>query len=105
MRTRRFLYVEYSDGEREIYNLVNDPFELHNLSRGLTLLQLEELHAELITLERCHDGLTCWSAMNVPTPPGLIRTLRRAGRPGALLRRRHHRQGSSSGGVGVAYVP
>jgi arylsulfatase A-like enzyme len=91
MRTRRFLYVEYSDGEREIYNLVNDPFELHNLSRGLTLLQLEELHAELLNLERCHDGLTCWSAMNVPTPPGLIRTLRRSGRPGALLRRRHQR--------------
>jgi arylsulfatase A-like enzyme len=102
MRTRRFLYVEYSDGEREIYNLVNDPFELHNLAGGLTLLQLEELHAEILNLERCHDGLSCWSAMHVPTPPGLIRTLRRARRPGALLRRRHHRHGSSSGGVGVA---
>jgi arylsulfatase A-like enzyme len=104
MRTSRFLYVEYSDGEREIYNLVNDPFELHNLAGGLTLLQLEELHAEMLNLERCHDGLSCWSAMHVPTPPGLIRTLRRARRPGALLRRRHHRHGSSSGGVGVAYV-
>ena len=104
MRTRRFLYVEYSDGEREIYNLVSDPFELHNLAGGLTLLQLEELHAEMLNLERCHDGLSCWSAMHVPTPPGLIRTLRRARRPGALLRRRHHRHGSSSGGVGVAYV-
>jgi N-acetylglucosamine-6-sulfatase len=104
MRTSRFLYVEYSDGEREIYNLVNDPFELHNLAGGLTPLQLEELHAELLNLERCHGGLTCWAAMHVTTPPGLIRTLRRARRPAGLLRRRHHRHGPQSGGVGLAYV-
>ena len=105
MRTRGFLYVEYSDGEVEIYNLVNDPFELHNLAGGLTLLQLEELHAELLNLERCHDGLACWAAMHVQAPPGLIRSLRRALRPGPLLRRRHHRHGLSSGGVGVATSP
>ncbi|HET7046666.1 MAG TPA: sulfatase [Solirubrobacteraceae bacterium] len=104
MRTSRFLYVEYSDGEREIYNLVNDPFELHNLAGSLTLLQLEELHAELLNLEHCHDGLTCWAAMHVQAPPGLIRSLRRGRRPGALLRRRHHRQGAGSGGASLAYV-
>jgi arylsulfatase A-like enzyme len=104
MRTNRFLYVEYSDGEREIYNLVNDPFELHNLAGSLTLLQLEELHAQLLNLERCHDGLTCWAAMHVQAPPGLITTLRRARRPGALLRRRHHRHGLTSGGAGVSHV-
>jgi arylsulfatase A-like enzyme len=86
MRTRRFLYVEYSDGEREIYNLVNDPFELHNLAGGLTLLQLEELHAEMLNLERCHTGLACWAAMHAEAPPGLIGSLRRARRPGAVLR-------------------
>jgi len=102
MRTNRFLYVEYSDGEREIYNLVNDPFELHNLAGSLTLLQLEELHAELLNLERCHDGLTCWGAMHIQAPPGLIRSLSRARRPGALLRRRHHRHGPGSGGAGVS---
>jgi N-acetylglucosamine-6-sulfatase len=104
MRTSRFLYVEYSDGEREIYNLVNDPFELHNLAGGLTPLQLDELHAELLNLERCHDGSSCWAAMHVTTPPGLIRTLRRARRPGGLLRRRHHLHGPHSGGVGLAHV-
>jgi N-acetylglucosamine-6-sulfatase len=104
MRTSRFLYVEYSDGEREIYNLVNDPLELHNLAGGLTPLQLDELHAELLNLERCHDGSTCWSAMHLTTPPGLIGTLRRARRPGGLLRRRHHLHGPHSGGVGLAYV-
>jgi N-acetylglucosamine-6-sulfatase len=97
MRTSRFLYVEYSDGEREIYNLVNDPFELHNLAGGLTPLQLDELHAELLNLERCHGASPCWAAMHVTTPPGLIRTLRRA-------RRRHHLHGPHSGGVGLAYV-
>jgi arylsulfatase A-like enzyme len=104
MRTNRFLYVEYSDGEREIYNLVNDPFELHNLAAGLTPLQLDELHAELLNLEHCHDGSACWAAMHVTTPPGLIRTLRRARRPAGLLRRRHHRHGLLSGGVGLAHV-
>ena len=104
MRTNRFLYVEYSDGEREIYNLADDPFELHNLAGSLTLQQLEELHAELLNLEHCHDALTCWGAMHVTAPPGLIRSLRRARRPGALLRRRHHHPGAGSGGAAVSYV-
>ena len=36
MRTPHFLYVEYADGEREFYDLRNDPFELHNLAGELT---------------------------------------------------------------------
>jgi N-acetylglucosamine-6-sulfatase len=104
MRTNRFLYVEYSDGEREIYNLFSDPFELHNLAGGLTLLQLEELHAQLINLERCHDAASCWAAMHVEAPPGLARSLRRARRPANALRRGHRGGGGVSVAPSVAYV-
>lgn len=31
LKTERYAYVEYSTGERELYDLVNDPYELHNL--------------------------------------------------------------------------
>ena len=32
IRTRRFTYVEYDDGERELYDLRRDPYELRNLA-------------------------------------------------------------------------
>jgi N-acetylglucosamine-6-sulfatase len=32
LRTGRYLYVEYSTKERELYDLVTDPYELHNLA-------------------------------------------------------------------------
>jgi N-acetylglucosamine-6-sulfatase len=89
MRTDQFLYVEYNDGEREIYNLDNDPFELHNLIGSVTPMQLAQLHAELIGIKHCHGGATCWAAMHVAEPPGLGRSLRHRRRPGDALRRRH----------------
>ena len=36
MRTPRFLYVEYDDGEREFYDLQTDPYELDNLAASLS---------------------------------------------------------------------
>ena len=65
MRTDSFLYVEYADGERELYDLRTDPFELHNIVGELTLRQLARLHAELRALERCHGGRACWRAMHI----------------------------------------
>jgi len=66
MRTKRFLYVEYADGEREYYDLVRDPFELHNVFARLSLLRRAELHAELRAMRRCHGRTACWRAMHVP---------------------------------------
>jgi arylsulfatase A-like enzyme len=77
MRTDEFLYVEYSDGEREFYDLRNDPFELHNLAPTMTLLQLFQLHQELLALERCHGGQRCWKAMHVQRLGQLTPALRR----------------------------
>lgn len=77
MRTADFLYVEYRDGEREFYDLRADPFELHNLADLLTAPERARLHAELLSLERCHGARECWSAMHVDSGGALIRLIRR----------------------------
>jgi arylsulfatase A-like enzyme len=69
MRTPNYLYVEYRDDEREFYDLQTDPYELHNVASSLTPTQLAELHTELITLENCHNGATCWAASHVAPFP------------------------------------
>lgn len=65
MRTNRFLYVEYADGEREFYDLRTDPFELHNLAGRLTQRELSQLHGDLARLKRCHGARKCWAARHV----------------------------------------
>ncbi len=65
IRTKRFLYVEYDDGEREYYDLVHDPYELHNLAYELTSERLLTLHLQLLRLEDCHTGAGCWRAMRL----------------------------------------
>ena len=62
MRTPRFLYVEYRDGEREFYDLQNDPYELDNLAANLSAEALATLHADLTQLEDCHGAAACWAA-------------------------------------------
>jgi hypothetical protein len=62
MRTKRFLYVEYIDGEREFYDLQSDPYELDNLAASLPSSRLASLHAQLIRLEDCHGASACWAA-------------------------------------------
>jgi N-acetylglucosamine-6-sulfatase len=69
MRTHNLLYVEYADGERELYDLRRDPFELHNLAPGLTARRRERLHKALAALRRCHGGRACWRAAHVSAPP------------------------------------
>jgi len=44
VRTSEWKYVEYSTGERELYDLMNDPYELENLASDA---QYEGLMAEL----------------------------------------------------------
>jgi N-acetylglucosamine-6-sulfatase len=65
MRTARFLYVEYDDGEREYYDLGRDPNELHNLVPYMDLARLAVLHRQLLRLEHCHTGTACWRAMHL----------------------------------------
>jgi arylsulfatase A-like enzyme len=65
LRTRSFLYVEYADGERELYDLRRDPYELHNRVGELSARQRQRLHAALAALHGCHGATACWRAAHV----------------------------------------
>lgn len=73
IRTPTFLYVEYRTGERELYDLPTDPYELHDLVARLGKAQLARLHNELLALETCHSGPRCWSAEHVDDSAALFR--------------------------------
>jgi arylsulfatase A-like enzyme len=79
LRTATYTYVEYRDGEREFYNLMRDPYELHNTYLALARTRRAYLHAAIKRLERCHGGQACWAA-------GHLRPLR-TGREATVLRR------------------
>ncbi|MFZ1993839.1 MAG: sulfatase [Solirubrobacteraceae bacterium] len=65
MRTSDLLYVEYRDGEREFYDLRNDPNELDNLAASLSPVQVAMLHAYLTRFEDCRGAADCWTAGHV----------------------------------------
>jgi arylsulfatase A-like enzyme len=53
VRTREWKYVEYVTGEKELYDLVNDPYELNNLSGHWRLREVEsELAIKLAELKQ-----------------------------------------------------
>ena len=53
IRTEKFIYVEYNNGEIEFYDLIADPYELENLASKLDLEILSTLHAWLGQLQTC----------------------------------------------------
>jgi N-acetylglucosamine-6-sulfatase len=53
VRTHRYLYVEYTTGERELYDLQADPYELHNIATTASPAVLHSLSAEVAALEHC----------------------------------------------------
>jgi hypothetical protein len=59
IHTPRYVYIEHAPGDRELYDLVRDPYQLHSLHRD-PLLRREriELHHRLQTLRTC-SGATC----------------------------------------------
>jgi arylsulfatase A-like enzyme len=56
LRTANELYVEYVDGEREWYDLTNDPNQLHNAYGELQPDAQEALHERLVELEGCRGA-------------------------------------------------
>ena len=59
LRTRRYVLIAYHDGERELYDLKRDPFELHNRSSAPASSAVRRrLAAELRKLKRC-SGRSC----------------------------------------------
>ena len=58
---QRYLYVEYGDGERELYDLQTDPYALQNEAATADPMLLAELSASLAALQDC-AGSTCRDA-------------------------------------------
>jgi N-acetylglucosamine-6-sulfatase len=55
MRTERYKYVEYDNGERELYDLRNDPYELESIHERVDPFLLEDLKAKLDALKSCSE--------------------------------------------------
>jgi arylsulfatase A-like enzyme len=56
VRTPRYLYVEYGDGERELYDLQSDPYALQNEAATADPSLEAELSASLAALEDCAES-------------------------------------------------
>ena len=54
-----YKYIEWPSGEKELYDITKDPYELNNIARDKNLLPIRNfLHTHLRTLEDC-SGRTC----------------------------------------------
>jgi hypothetical protein len=62
IRGPTFLYVEYASGEKEYYDLVSDPDELHNTFAALSAERKAELHATLAAVQVCQGVQSCSTA-------------------------------------------
>jgi arylsulfatase A-like enzyme len=65
VRTQRYLYVEYAAGERELYDLRKDSYELHNLHDSADPDLISKLDARLDALRDC-AGEGCRAAEDAP---------------------------------------
>jgi arylsulfatase A-like enzyme len=53
IRTERYLYVEYVTGERELYDLQLDPYELKNIAADAPHALTDQLHQRVDALQTC----------------------------------------------------
>ena len=61
VRTSQYLYVEYKTGERELYDLSTDPYELTSLHASASSMLLSDLKARMDALKSC-AGAECKTA-------------------------------------------
>jgi N-acetylglucosamine-6-sulfatase len=65
VRTGTHKYVEYNNGEKELYDLVSDPYELDNIYESADPSLLEDLKAKLDALKDCSEE-DCRKAEDTP---------------------------------------
>jgi arylsulfatase A-like enzyme len=65
LRTADYTYVEYDTGERELYDLRNDLYEMQNISASADRALVSRLSAWLATLSSCQRA-ACRSADLAP---------------------------------------
>jgi arylsulfatase A-like enzyme len=69
LRTERLMYAEYDHGEREFYDLLNDPYQLENSVTQVDPDLIEVLSARLAAAKTC-AGAECHAVENAPIPAG-----------------------------------
>jgi N-acetylglucosamine-6-sulfatase len=69
LRTKRFLYVAYVNGEHEYYDLRTDPYELFNVYGSLSSTVRARLQTQLLRLEHCHGPKSCEIAEHLTQSP------------------------------------
>lgn len=62
IRTDRYLYVEMTDGSVELYDLVNDPYQLNSIAADPSASQLRAILSNLLVMLRTCSGATCRQA-------------------------------------------
>lgn len=62
LRSKDVLYVEYVDGERELYELGSDPFQLRNIASEASPERLARLNGALSAMRTCRGPGQCWQA-------------------------------------------
>lgn len=68
LRAADVSYVEYATGERELYDLRNDPYQLQNIYQAADQGLVSTLRARLSALKRC-TGTSCRAAEDLTFPP------------------------------------
>ncbi|MDP2013990.1 MAG: sulfatase-like hydrolase/transferase, partial [Actinomycetota bacterium] len=64
-RSEQWLYVKYGDGEEELFNLIADPYEMHNVISATDPQIVEQLRQQLTALATC-SGSSCRVADSMP---------------------------------------
>jgi arylsulfatase A-like enzyme len=65
VRTERYKYVEHENGEKELYDLQNDPYEMESIHETAEPSLVEDLKARLEALKSCSEE-GCREAEDVP---------------------------------------
>lgn len=65
VRTGTYKYVEYNNGEKELYDLASDPYELDNMYESADPSLLEDLKTKLDALKSCSEE-DCHEAEDAP---------------------------------------
>ena len=100
IRLGPYKYIEWPDGEKELYDITKDPYELNNVVRVPNLSPIRAfLHAQLVRLEACVGRDLPGSGAEIPADPRAAAQ----GRQAAARRRtaertereekRHHKRG------------
>ncbi len=67
IRTQYYTYVEYVTGEKELYDIRTDPYQMTNIYSKADPALIKQLASTLDSLRKC-SGAGCRSADSVPAP-------------------------------------